>query len=57
MAASDFPILKLYDAIQVTVSPFINPLHVIGVFLHILKILEHHRFSVIFRGYRERPVT
>ena len=57
MAASDFPILKLYDAIQVTVSPFINPLHVIGVFLHILKILEHHRFSVIFGGYRERPVT
>ena len=33
-----------------------NPFHVIGFFLHPMKILESLWFSDVFRGYRKRPL-
>ena len=36
---------------------FINPFHVTGLFLYILKTPENFWFSIIFRGYGKKPVA
>ena len=50
--------VKYFDEVhQMPDTEYVNPFHATDLFLYLLKTSENHWFSIVFRGYRKRPVT
>ena len=43
--------------LEILATEILSPLHITGLFLNPLKILENLWFSDVFRGYRKGPVA